>query len=78
MAFPRGQFLHVEPTRRSRSVMSSSHFGPISVIGRGAGAARWAPPNWGVGRRGNSHLHSEQFRSAHKTCRPLYGRLSVQ
>jgi hypothetical protein len=37
-----------------------------------------APPNWGVRRVGNSHLHSEQFRSPHKTRLPPCDRLNVQ
>src|SRR5262245_18122783 len=36
------------------------------------------PPIWGIGLRGNSHLHSEQFRSVCKTRRRSYGRLSVR
>src|SRR5262245_8556403 len=35
-------------------------------------------PIWGIGLRGNSHLHSEQFRSVCKTRRRSYGRLSVR
>jgi hypothetical protein len=35
-------------------------------------------PNWGVGRGGNSRPYSEQFRSAHKTRWPPYGRLSMR
>ena len=37
-----------------------------------------APRNWGKGSAGNSHLHSEQFRSPHKTRLPPCGRLSVR
>src|SRR5262245_50195239 len=35
-------------------------------------------PFWGIGRAGNSPVYSEQFRSACKTHRPLYGKLTVR
>ena len=35
------------------------------------------PPNWGIGRHGNSRLRSEQFRSAHRTRRPLLRQADV-
>src|SRR5262249_38069784 len=42
------------------------------------GVYRVGTPNWGIGRAGDSPVYSEQFRSACKTHRRLYGKLSVR
>jgi pimeloyl-ACP methyl ester carboxylesterase len=47
--------------------------------GRERGRRMCWPPNWGgLDMLANSHPYSEKFRSADKTCRPLYGRQKVQ
>src|SRR5262245_49531357 len=44
-------------------------------LGRRKARLGLAPPNWGMGRAGNSLVYSEQFRSVHGTRRALYGSL---
>jgi hypothetical protein len=64
-------------TGRHLLAKSSSQFDRLRTSAA-EGVSRAGTPHLGVGRGGNSHPYSEQFRSAHKTCRPLYGRLNVQ
>src|SRR5262245_36578666 len=51
---------------------------PVADLGRRKARVVLGSPNWGVGRRGNSRLRSEQFRPVHRTRWPLCGRLSVR
>src|SRR5262245_48414156 len=51
---------------------------PVADLGHRKARVVLGSPNWGVGRRGNSRLRSEQFRPVHRTRWPLCGRLSAR
>src|SRR5215510_8752493 len=58
------------PCSASRFILPRLGHGPKGRVHRAA------PPNWGIGRAGNSLVYSEQFRSVHGTRRALYGSLN--
>src|SRR5262245_58794832 len=58
--------------------LDPSHRPPKAYHGSERRVHRASPPNWGMGCTTIATAYSEQFRSAHKTYGPLYGRLRVR